>query len=247
MPPPASRGPHPAPGRVLRHAAMGRALRHPAAKPLLFIACLGPFAALLYGALTNTLGPNPAEALIRGSGDWVLRFLCLALAVTPLREAVALPELARFRRLLGLFAFFYALLHFLCYAWLDMGLEIDAIARDIPKRPFALVGFAALLLMLPLAATSFNRAIRALGAARWQALHRAVYAVALLGLLHFFWMRAAKNRFAEVVVYAAVIGLLLGWRLWRSGRSGGLGGFGRWGLSRARSPAAAPGHRSPHR
>jgi sulfoxide reductase heme-binding subunit YedZ len=104
-------------------------------------------------------------------------------------------------------------LHFLSYAWLDMGFDPQAIARDIPKRPFALVGFTALLLMLPLAATSFNRAIKALGARRWQALHRAVYAVALLGLLHFFWMRSAKSNYAEVAVYAAVIAVLLGWRL----------------------------------
>jgi sulfoxide reductase heme-binding subunit YedZ len=190
-------------------------LLHPAAKPLLFLACLGPFAWLLFGALANTLGANPAEALIRSSGDWVLRFLCITLAITPLRESFSLPALARFRRMLGLFAFFYAVLHFLCYAWLDMGLDLGAIVADIPKRPFALVGFAALLLMVPLAATSFNRAIKALGAPRWQALHRAVYGVVLLGLLHFFWMRAAKHNFAEVAVYAAVIALLLGWRLWR--------------------------------
>jgi sulfoxide reductase heme-binding subunit YedZ len=100
-------------------------------------------------------------------------------------------------------------------AWLDMGLDLAAIVRDIPKRPFILVGTAALLLMLPLAATSFNRAIKALGAARWQALHKAVYAVALLGLLHFFWMRAGKNDFGEWSVYAAIVALLLGWRLWK--------------------------------
>src|SRR5205814_2478763 len=123
------------------------------------------------------------------------------------------PALARFRRMLGLFAFFYVVLHFLAYSWLDMGFDLDAIVRDIPKRPFALVGFTAFLLMIPLAATSFNRAIKALGAARWQALHRAVYAIISLGLLHFFWMRAAKNNFAEVAVYAAVIAVLLGWRL----------------------------------
>jgi sulfoxide reductase heme-binding subunit YedZ len=195
-------------------------LLHPAAKPLLFVACLGPFAWLLYGALANTLGANPAEALIRSTGDWVLRFLCIALAITPLRESFQLPSLARFRRMLGLFAFFYAVVHFLCYAWLDMGLDPAAIAADIPKRPFALVGFLALLLMVPLAATSFNRAIKALGARRWQMLHKAVYAVVLLGLLHFFWMRAAKQNFAEVAVYAAVIALLLGWRLWRQFGSG---------------------------
>lgn len=195
------------------------ALLHPAAKPLLFVLCLVPFAWLFYAAAANQLGANPAEALIRSTGDWTLRLLCLALAVTPLRVWTRQPALARFRRMVGLFAFFYAVLHFLAYAWLDMGLDLAVIARDIPKRPFALVGFLALLLLVPLAATSFNRAIKALGAARWQALHRTVYAVALLAILHFFWMRAGKNDFAEVAVYAAVIALLLGWRLWRFRRS----------------------------
>lgn len=194
-------------------------LLHPAAKPLLFVACLLPFAWLFYGAAANTLGANPAEALIRSSGDWTLRLLCITLAVTPLRVIAKQPALARFRRMLGLFAFFYGVLHFLAYAWLDMGLDLDAIVRDIPKRPFALVGFLALLLMVPLAATSFNRAIKALGAKRWQALHKTVYAVVLLGLLHFFWMKAAKNNFAEVAVYAAVIAVLLGWRIRHALRS----------------------------
>jgi sulfoxide reductase heme-binding subunit YedZ len=191
-------------------------LLHPAAKPVLFVLALLPFSQLLYGALADTLGANPAEALIRGTGDWTLRFLTLTLAVTPLRQWFEQPALARFRRMLGLFTFFYGVVHFLCFAWLDMGLDLDAIVRDIPKRPFILVGTAALLLMAPLAATSFNRAIRALGAARWQALHRTVYAIALLALLHFFWMRAGKNDFAEWSIYAAVIGGLLGWRLWRA-------------------------------
>ena len=191
-------------------------LLHPAAKPLLFAAALLPFAWYLYGAFGDTLGPNPAETLIRGTGDWVLRLICLTLAVTPLRVWTKQPALARFRRMLGLFTFFYVVLHFLSYAWLDMGFDPGAIARDIPKRPFALVGFAALLLMLPLAATSFNRAIRALGAARWQRLHRLIYAIALLGLLHFFWMRAAKHDFAEWSVYAAIVAVLLGWRLQRA-------------------------------
>lgn len=194
---------------------MNRLLQSAATRPLLFLAALGPFAQLLWGALANTLGANPAEALIRGTGDWTLRFLCLTLAVTPLRQATGWHALARLRRMLGLFAFFYGLLHFLCFAWLDMGLDLPAIVRDIAQRPFILVGTAALALMLPLAATSFNRAIKALGAARWQALHRTVYAVALLGLLHFFWMRAGKNDFAEVAVYAAILALLLGWRAWR--------------------------------
>lgn len=191
-------------------------LSHRAAKPLVFLLALLPLVRLVHGAWTDGLGPNPAEALTRGTGDWVLRFLCLTLAVTPLRQWAGWTALARFRRMLGLFAFFYGVLHFLCYAWLDMGFELHDIVRDIPKRPFALVGALALLLMLPLAATSFNRAIRALGPLRWRRLHRLVYAIALLGLLHFFWMRSAKHNFAEVAVYAAVLAVLLGWRLWQA-------------------------------
>jgi sulfoxide reductase heme-binding subunit YedZ len=207
-----------APRKLPAAAPRRPVLLHPAAKPLLFVACLLPFAWLLYGAISNTLGANPAEALIRSTGDWTLRFLCITLAVTPLRTWTKQPALARFRRMLGLFSFFYVVLHFLAYAWLDMGFDLQAIALDIPKRPFALVGFLALLLMLPLAATSFNRAIKALGAARWQMLHRAVYAIVSLGLLHFFWMRAAKNDFAEVAIYAMVIAVLLGWRVQRRWR-----------------------------
>jgi len=195
---------------------MKKLLLHPATKPVLFALALLPFARLLYGAFADTLGPNPAEALIRGTGDWVLRFLCLTLAITPLRQWANLPALARYRRMLGLYAFFYCVLHFLSYAWLDMSLSLDQIAHDIPKRPFALVGFTALLLMVPLAATSFNRAIKALGAARWQKLHRLVYAIVLLGLLHFFWMKAAKHNFGEWSIYAAIVAVLLGWRLWRA-------------------------------
>jgi len=188
-------------------------LLHPAAKPAVFAASLLPFAWLLAGALLNTLGANPAEALIRGTGDWTLRFLCLTLAVTPLRQWTGQHALARFRRMLGLFTYFYGVVHLLCYAWLDMGFYVDDIARDIAKRPFILVGFTALVLLTPLAATSVNRAVKALGAARWQALHRMVYAIALLGLLHFFWMRAGKNDFAEWSIYAAVLSVLLGWRV----------------------------------
>jgi methionine sulfoxide reductase heme-binding subunit len=194
---------------------MNRLLLSPAAKPLVFLLALAPAADLVLRAATDTLGANPAEALTRGTGDWTLRLLCLTLAITPLRQATGWHALARMRRMLGLFSFFYGVLHFLCYAWLDMGFDVAAIVRDIPRRPFVLVGTTALLLMLPLAATSTNRAIRALGARRWQMLHRAVYAVALLGLLHFFWMRAGKNDFAEVAVYAVVLGALLGWRFWR--------------------------------
>ncbi len=192
---------------------MNKLLLHPAAKPVLAVLALLPFAQLLWGAVANTLGANPAEALIRGTGDWVLRFLCLTLAITPLREAFGLTGLARLRRMLGNFAFFYGVLHFGCYAWLDMGLDVAGIIADIPKRPFILVGTLALLLMAPLAATSFNRAIKALGAARWKRLHQAVYAIAGLGLLHFFWMRAGKNDFGEWALYAVVVAVLLGWRV----------------------------------
>jgi sulfoxide reductase heme-binding subunit YedZ len=198
---------------------MKKALLHPAAKPLLFAVCLLPLARLFYGAFTDTLGPNPAEALIRGTGDWVLRFLCLTLAVTPLRQWTGLHALARFRRMLGLYTFFYGVLHFLSYAWLDMGFDVDDITHDIAKRPFILVGFTALMLMVPLAATSFNRAIKALGAARWQALHRVVYVVVLLGLLHYFWMRAAKHNFADWSIYAVIVSVLLGWRVWKAVQS----------------------------
>ena len=199
---------------------MNRLLQAKAAKPLVFVACLLPLAWLLWGAVADRLGPNPAEALIRGTGDWTLRLLCLTLAVTPLRHWTGWHALARFRRLLGLYTFFYGVLHFLCFAWLDMGFDLAAIVKDINKRPFILVGTAALLLMLPLAATSFNRAIKALGAKRWQALHRLGYAIALLALLHFFWMRAGKNDFGEWSVYAAIVAVLLGWRVWaQAGRS----------------------------
>jgi sulfoxide reductase heme-binding subunit YedZ len=198
---------------------MNTLLSHRAVKPLLFVLALLPFASLIYGALSNGLGPNPAEALSRGTGDWTLRFLCLTLAITPLRQITGWAALARWRRMLGLYSFFYGLLHFLCYAWLDMGFDVADIVRDIPKRPFVLVGTLALLLMLPLAATSFNRAVKALGAARWRGLHRLVYAIALLGLLHFFWMRSAKNNFGEVAVYAVILALLLGWRVWKASKA----------------------------
>ncbi len=188
-------------------------LLHPAAKLVLFVLCLWPFAGLVWGAVQNQLGANPAETLIRSTGDWSLRFLCITLAITPLRTMLHVPALLRFRRMLGLFMYFYVVCHLLSYGWFDMGFYLDEIAKDIAKRPFILVGFTAFVLLTPLALTSFNRAIKAMGARWWQRLHRLVYAVAVLGILHFFWMRAGKRNFAEVAVYAAILAVLLGWRI----------------------------------
>ena len=193
--------------------AMNKLLWQPAAKPTFFAICLLPFIWLFYRAVADQLGANPQEALIRATGDWALRFLCIVLAVTPLRVLSKTPSLARFRRMLGLFMYFYVLIHFLSYSGFDMGFDIADIVSDIIKRPFILVGALSLLLLTPLAATSFNAAIKRLGAKRWQQLHKLVYAVAGLAILHFFWMRAGKNNFTEVVVYAGILAFLLGWRL----------------------------------
>ena len=190
-----------------------KALMHPAVKPTLFLLCLLPIIWLIYRVATNGAGANPQEYLIRATGDWTLRFICIVLTVTPLRTITNTPQLARFRRMLGLFVYFYVVIHLLSYSWFDMGFDVADIVKDIIKRPFILVGFLAFLLLTPLAATSFNAAIKAMGAKRWQTLHKLVYVIAGLGLLHFFWMRAGKNDFAEVFVYAAIIAVLLGWRL----------------------------------
>lgn len=188
---------------------------HPLAKPLVFVLAMLPFVYLLWSAVFDQLGANPAEALVRSTGDWTLRMLCVVLAVTPLRVLTGNPGLARFRRMLGLFVYFYVALHLLSYSGFDMAFDVTDIAKDIAKRPFILVGFAAFVLLSSLALTSFNRAIKALGAKNWQRLHKAVYLVAGLAMLHFFWMRAGKNDFAEVALYAAILATLMGWRLWR--------------------------------
>jgi sulfoxide reductase heme-binding subunit YedZ len=190
-------------------------LEHRLAKPVIFCLCLLPFAYLVWAAIFDHLGANPAEALVRATGDWTLRALCLVLAVTPLRVLTGLATAARFRRMLGLFVYFYVVLHMLSFSGFDMGFDVGDIAKDIAKRPFILVGFAAFLILTALALTSFNQAIRTLGARNWRRLHSLVYLVAGLAILHFFWMRAGKNNFAEVAVYAAVLGILLGWRVWQ--------------------------------
>jgi len=189
-------------------------LLHPAFRPALWALCALPALWLWGSALSGHLGPNPAEALIRGLGDWTLRLLLCTLAVTPLRRALAWPALARWRRGLGLWTAAYAVQHALAYAWLDMDADAGLVWADVLQRPFILVGALALLGLLPLAATSVDRAVRWLGAARWRALHRAVYGIAVLALLHFYWMRAGKNDFAEVHWHAALLAGLLGLRLW---------------------------------
>jgi sulfoxide reductase heme-binding subunit YedZ len=189
----------------------------PWAKPLLAVLLSLPMAWLIYATFNNLLGANPAEALSRETGDWTLRGLCLVLAITPLRVVLQAPGLLRLRRTVGVATFLYACVHLLCYAWFDQGFALEDMSQDILKRPFIWLGFSAWVLMLPLAATSFNAAIRWLGGRRWQALHRLVYAAALLSVLHFFWMRAGKNNFTEVWVYAVILGGLMVWRVrwWR--------------------------------
>lgn len=191
---------------------MNRWLSKRFAKLVWFGATLLPALWLVIAVSIDHLGANPAEALIRATGDWTLRMLCVVLAITPVRVTFGIPVLARFRRMAGLFVYFYAALHLLAYSGFDMGFDVADIAKDLAKRPFILVGFSAFVLLTLLASTSFNRAIRALGSKRWQSLHRLIYVIALMALLHFFWMRAGKNNFAEVAVYAAVIVALLAWR-----------------------------------
>ena len=180
-------------------------------KALLFVAALVPAAHLLWAIANDTLGANPVEVLQRKTGTWTFNFLLLTLAVTPLRGMTGVHWLIRLRRMLGLFAFFYGTLHFLTFVGFDHAFDPDEIARDIVKRPFASIGFAAWAIMLPLAATSFNRAIRALGGRRWQALHRSVYAVGILAAIHYFWLVKA-TALVWPIVYAGILALLLGWR-----------------------------------
>ncbi|MEZ5663888.1 MAG: protein-methionine-sulfoxide reductase heme-binding subunit MsrQ [Burkholderiaceae bacterium] len=187
---------------------------HPLVKPVLFVVCCLPFLWLVTAVVADRLGANPAEALIRSLGDWTIRSLVLVLLVTPLRVTTGWQAMARWRRMLGLFCFFYGSLHLTAYVWFDQGWDWAAVVDDVLQRPFILLGMLAWLALLPLALTSWNRAIRWMGAARWRALHRLVYAIAMLGTLHFLWMRSGKNNFTEVWVYASIFGALLGWRVW---------------------------------
>jgi sulfoxide reductase heme-binding subunit YedZ len=180
-------------------------------KPIVFGACLLPFAWLLLGALTGDLGANPVERVTDVTGEWGLRLLLLTLAVTPLRQLTGWTWLQRFRRMLGLFAFFYVSLHFLTWIWLDQELSTARIVEDIAKRPYVTVGFTAWLLLVPLALTSTRGMMRRLGR-RWKSLHRLVYASAALGVLHYLWL--VKADLLEPLLYALALALLLALR-WR--------------------------------
>ncbi|WP_322040931.1 protein-methionine-sulfoxide reductase heme-binding subunit MsrQ [Burkholderia diffusa] len=182
------------------------------AKVLVFAAGLYPLARLVLFGLTDRLSANPIEFITRSTGLWTLVMLCITLTVTPIRRVTGVPALLRFRRMIGLFAFFYATLHFTTYLWFDKWFDVLAILKDVGKRPFITVGFAAFVLLIPLAATSPRAMVRRLGR-HWTTLHRAIYAIALLGVLHFWWMRAGKHNLAQPKLYATIVGVLLGWRL----------------------------------
>lgn len=181
-------------------------------KPPLFLLCLLPLAWYGWGIYTDTLGANPIEAVTRGLGTWTLNFLLITLSVTPLRRYTGWNWLAPLRRMLGLFVFFYAVLHFNTYLWLDQFFDWNAIAKDILKRPFITVGMVCFFLLVPLAATSNNYAIRKLGGRRWRELHRTVYAIGLLAVLHYAWM--VKADLSGPLGYAVALAALLGVRAW---------------------------------
>lgn len=185
-------------------------------KPAIFMLALVPLAFLVYRALTNDLGANPVETINRYTGDWVLRFLLITLAVTPLRRLTGWNGLLRYRRMLGLFAFFYACVHFLSWAWLDQYFVLADIVQDVAKRPFITVGFASFLMLIPLAMTSTNAMIRRLGAKRWQQLHRLVYLIGIGGVVHFLWL--VKSDIREPLIYGVILALLLGYRVWDRAR-----------------------------
>jgi sulfoxide reductase heme-binding subunit YedZ len=182
------------------------------AKWMVFGLSLLPLLRLIVLGLQDGLTANPIEFITRATGDWTLYFLCLTLAVTPLRRVTGLNALIRFRRMLGLFTFFYASLHFLTFIWFDHFFDLAEMMRDVLKRPFIAMGFSAVVLLVPLALTSNDLMLRKLGR-RWSVLHRLIYLIAILALLHFWWMRAGKNNFTEPLVIAAVIAVLLALRL----------------------------------
>ena len=180
-------------------------------KPFVFLACLGPLARLGWKAYSHALGANPIEVITHSTGDWTLIFLCITLAITPLRRFLRLAWLVRYRRMTGLFAFFYAFLHFMTFVWLDKFFNWHEMVKDVYKRPFITAGFTAFVLLVPLAATSTAGMIRRLGGGRWQWLHRLIYVSALAGVIHYYWLVKADVRLP--LRYAAIVAFLLACRV----------------------------------
>ena len=183
-------------------------------KPVVFLLCLFPLAGLGWRALHAELTANPIEFITHATGDWTLRFLVITLCITPFRKILQIPELVRFRRMLGLFAFFYACLHFTTYIWLDKFFDLSEMWKDIAKRKYITVGFSAFLLLIPLAVTSTAGWIRRLGGKRWQMLHRLIYFSASLGVIHYYWL--VKSAVIRPLTYGAIVAILLLWRLFAS-------------------------------
>ena len=183
-------------------------------KATVFVAALLPFLWVVW-QVVRQVPVDPLEFITHETGDWALYLLCATLAVTPLRRFTGWNWLVKLRRMLGLFTFFYALLHFVAFFWFDHFFDLAAMLRDVAKRPFILVGFTAFVLLIPLAATSTNGMIRRLGGKRWQWLHRLIYVIAPLAVLHFWWMKAAKNNLAQPLLFAGIVALLLGLRVLR--------------------------------
>lgn len=183
-------------------------------KPAVFLVCFVPLGLLGWHALHGELTANPIEFITHATGDWTLRFLIITLCVSPLRKILGLPELIRFRRMLGLFAFFYACLHFTTYIWLDKFFDLSEMWKDIAKRKYITVGFTAFVLLIPLAITSTAGMIKRLGGKRWQMLHRLIYISAVLGVIHYYWL--VKSAVIKPLTYGAIVGVLLLWRLLNS-------------------------------
>jgi sulfoxide reductase heme-binding subunit YedZ len=182
-------------------------------KSLVFLAALLPFARLVLFTFTDQLGANPVEFITRSTGDWALYFLCLTLAVTPMRRLTGCNWLIKLRRMLGLYTFFYALWHFTAFLWFDHFFNLAEMWADIVDRPFITVGFISFVLLIPLAATSTNGMIKRIGAKRWSWLHRMIYLIGPLALLHFWWMKAGKQDFLEPIIFTSIVALLLAARL----------------------------------
>ena len=190
---------------------MHRLLSSKWTKVALFLLCLVPLGGLIDRALHGRLGANPVEFLQHATGDWTLRFLIFTLAITPLRKLLHLPELIRFRRMLGLFAFFYVCLHFLTYIGPDQSFDLGGMWKDVEKRRYITVGFLGFVLLIPLAITSTAGWIRRLGGKRWQMLHRAIYVTAICGVIHYYWL--VKSDVRKPLFYGALVSILLLWRL----------------------------------